>query len=183
MATGEPRTPAAIARFEREKANQRKLQREVLELRKAGYSYYRIAQVQGCSTRTALNRYKRAIARDIPEEEIIEARKLELDRYDEITVMNMALLARAFEAGDVETFCKIQDRINGVHDRRRMMIPIQVNPKLVIEQETTLRTAQDSELADLLGKAANDVEDKVRWLTEQYGGVGPDPIVPGEPMG
>lgn len=162
------RTEAAVARYEREKAERRQLQRQTLELRKAGYSFYKIAGIQGCTPKTAMARYKRAIKADIPQEEVMEARAMELDRYDEITLMNMTIMARAYEAGDTETFFKAQNAINAVHDRRKAMIPMAVPPKMVIEQETTLRTSQDRELADLLDKATSDVEDKLRWLTEHH---------------
>lgn len=163
-----PRSAAAIARWEREKAHSRQLQRETLEMRKAGFSYRQIAEVHGCSVATSLKRYKKAIARDVPGELIEHTRTLELDRYDAITQMNMALLQKAYESGDVEAFCKIQNQIHSVHDRRKGIVPIAVPAKLVVDQSVTTQTEQDRELADLLGKAAQDVEDKVRWLTQQH---------------
>lgn len=168
-------TEAAVARFEREKAERRQKQRETLELRKAGYSFYKIAQIQGCTPQTAHNRYKKAIKADIPLEEVMEARTLELDRYDEITVMNMKIMAVAYAAGDTETFFKAQNAINAVHDRRKALIPMAVPAKMVIEQDTTLRTSQDRELADLLDRAATDVEEKIKWLVENHDPLG-DPL-------
>jgi hypothetical protein len=164
--TSPKRSPAAIARWEREKSEQRALQREALELRQAGYSFRRIAEIQGCSVRTAATRHRKACRREVPEELIVETRKVELDRYDTLTLMNMKLLAQAFEVGDIEAFCKIQDRINAVHDRRAKMIPIQVPVTMVIDQKVDHTTDQDRELSTLLGQAAQDVEDKIRWLNE-----------------
>lgn len=165
-----PRSAAAIARWEREKAQQRQKQRETLELRKSGLTYRQIAEIHGCSTATSLNRYKKAIARDVPAELVEVSRTLELDRYDTITAMNMALLQKAYEAGDVDNFCKLQDRINQVHDRRKGMIPIAVPTKLVVDQTVTAQTEQDRELSELLGKASEELEDKLRWLSEQHRG-------------
>lgn len=161
-----PRSAAAIARFDREKTEQRQKVRETLELRKSGHSFRQIAEIQGCTIRTATLRHKKALAKFVPKELVEEVRALELDRYDQLTVMNLTLLTRAYDRGDVESFCKLQDRINAVHDRRKKMVPIEVPVTLIIDQKVEHTTDQDRELADLLGKATQDVEDKIRWLTE-----------------
>lgn len=160
-------TPAGIARVAREKDEQRRLVAEALELRKSGHSFRQIAAIQGCAINTAMNRCRKAIAKRIPQELVDATRAVELDRYDSITQMNLSLLVRAYEAGDIEGYCKIQDRINGVHDRRAKMVPIHVPTQLVIDQSVEHRTEQDRELADLLGRAAQDVEDKIRQLSEE----------------
>ena len=41
-----PKTPAALARWEREKAEQRQAVLEAVELRKSGYSFRQIAEHQ-----------------------------------------------------------------------------------------------------------------------------------------
>lgn len=163
------RTPSAIARYEREKAEQKALVCQALELRKSGYSFRRIAEAQGCSVRTANLRVKKAISKYVPEELVDETRRVELDRYDQITLMNFNLLSRAYDAGDVESFCKLQDRVNAVHDRRKKMIPIEVPTRLVIDQTVEQRTEQGQELADLFERAAQDVEDKIEWMRENTG--------------
>lgn len=160
------RTAAGIARIAREKDEQRRLVAEVLELRKSGHSYRQIAEIQGTTARTAMLRERKALARHVPVELIESVRTIELDRYDTITLMNLSLLARAYDSGDIENFCKIQDRINSVHDRRAKLVPIQVPTQLVIDQSIEHRTEQDRELADLLGRATQDVEDKIRQLAE-----------------
>jgi len=165
-----PRSAAAIARWEREKAQQRAGQRQALELRQLGYSYRQIAELQNISVRSATLRCKKAAQRDIPTELVETVRNLELDRLDTITTMNLKLMQKAYEAGDVESFCKLQDRVHAVHDRRKKMVPIEVPTRLVVDQNTTVQTDQDRELAEMLANKAQEVEDTVRWLTEQTQG-------------
>lgn len=165
-----PRSAAAIARWEREKAQQRQGQRQALEMRQMGYSYRQIAEAQNISVRSATLRCKKAVRRDIPTELVETVRNLELDRLDTITTMNLALMQRAYSAGDIESFCKLQDRVHAVHDRRKKMVPIEVPTRLVVDQTTTVQTDQDRELAEMLANKAQEVEDTVRWLTEQTRG-------------
>lgn len=162
-----PRSAAAIARWEREKANNRERQRQALEMRQAGYSYSQIAQAQGTSSKSAMSRVKKAAARDIPTELVETVRDIELFRLDTITLMNLSLMQKAYEAGDIENFCKLQDRVHAVHDRRKKIVPIEAPTKLVIDQNTTVQTDQDRELSEMLARKAQEVEDTVRWLTEQ----------------
>ena len=161
-----PATAAGIARYEREKAQRRQLQRQVLELRKAGYTYRQIAELQGCNIGTAMKRHKRAMAKEVPSELVEQVRGIELDRYDSLTQMNMNLLVRAYESGNIDDYCKLVDRINSVHDRRKKLVPIEVPTRLIVDQTIEHQTEQDRELADLLSGMAQDVEDKIRWLSE-----------------
>lgn len=164
-----PRSAPAIARYEREKAEQRRLRREAVEMRSGGFSFRQIAEHQRCTPTTALNRYNKGQATYIPQELIESTRTTELDRFDALTLMSMNLLDKAFAAGDVDAVCKLQDKVLAVHDRRKKMVPIEVPVTLVIDQKVEHTTPQDRELADLLGQAAADVEDKMRWLTENAG--------------
>jgi len=159
-------TPSGIARVAREKDEQRRLVAEVLELRKSGHSFRRIAEIQGCAVKTAMSRYRKALARHVPTELVESVRAIELDRFDAITLMNMSLLVRAYEAGDTETYLKVQDRIYATHDRRKKLVPIEVPTQLVIDQKVTAQTDEDRELADLLSRAAQSVEDKLSWIND-----------------
>jgi len=163
---GVPKSPAAIARYEREKAENRERQRQALELRQSGHTYRQIAEIQGTSARSAMLRCKKAVKKDIPPELVETVRDIELSRLDIITQMNLILMQKAYEAGDVDNFCKLQDRVHAVHDRRKKMIPIEAPTKLVIDQTTTMQTDQDRELSDLLSRKAQEVEDTIRWLSE-----------------
>lgn len=136
-------------------------------MRQAGYSYSQIAEAQRTSIKSAMSRVRKGAARDIPTELVETVRNLELSRMDTITLMNLSLMQKAYEAGDVDSFCKLQDRVHAVHDRRKKIVPIEAPTKLVIDQTTTMQTDQDRELSEMLARKAQEVEDTVRWLTEQ----------------
>ncbi len=160
------KTPSAIARYEREKAETRARQLQAVEMRKSGYSFRKIAEEQGCTIKTALKRYNVGIKTHIPPELIDAVRATELDRFDALTVMNHKLMIKAYEAGDVDAFCKLEDRLLAVHDRRAKLVPIQVPQRLVVDATITEQTDQDRELADLLRKEAEKVEESIRFLNE-----------------
>lgn len=162
-----PRSAAAIARYERERAERQRLKVQALEMRRLGIPYRQIAEEQGCNVRTAISRVKKAIKQNVPQELVDATRAIELDRYDQITTMNLTLLQKAYESGDIENYCKLQDRINAIHDRRAKIVPIQQPTHLVIDQSVTTQTDQDRELTELLSRQSKEVEDKLKWMTEQ----------------
>lgn len=157
---------AAIARFEREKAEQMNARREAVELRKNGLSFRKIAEAQGCTVRTATKRYERGLKEYVPAELVESARAIELDRFDALTQINIALLAKAFEAGDIDSVCKLQDKILAVHDRRANLIPIKVPQRLVVDATVETKTDQDRELSDLLGRMSAETAEKIAWLQQ-----------------
>lgn len=157
---------AGLARIAREKAEQRRLKLEALELRDAGYSFRRIAEAQGCTIATATKRYKKACQAYLPQELVEQVRSTELDRFDTLTVVSMNLMTKAFEAGDIDAVCKLQDKVLAVHDRRATLIPMKVAARVEIDQRIEHVTEQERELADLLGRAAQGVEDQLRILIE-----------------
>lgn len=160
---GLPSNPVAIARYEAKRAESRRLQREALELRKSGYSYRQIGEVQGCTASAASQRVNKAIKREVPQELIDSTRQVELDRLDAMTLMNTALMEKAFQAGDVEGYLKLQAANNAIHDRRKGIVPIQQPTKLVIDQQVT-SNEQDRELSELIGKEADQMQAKLDSL-------------------
>lgn len=160
-------SPAGIARVEREKAERRRLKLQVVELRQTGHSFRQIAEIQGCSVRTATNRYRSGIKNYIPQELIEAARATELDRYDALTQIAISMMARAYEKGDVDAVCKLQDRVLSISAARSKILPIQVPTHVVIDQSVTAQTTEDKELADLLARATQDVEEKLKWITDE----------------
>ena len=160
------RPAAAVARWEREKAERRLLVQEAVEMRRDGNSWRAIAEHQHCSVNTAVARYRRGIKQYLPGELVESARATELDRFDALTLLNLTLIGEAYQARDIEAFCKLQDKILAIHDRRAKLIPMQVPVKMVIDGTIDYTTDQDRELADLLGRASADVEEKIAWLVE-----------------
>lgn len=160
------RSAAAVARWEREKAERRQLVQEAVEMRKNAHSFRAIAEHQGCSVNTAVARYRRGLKQYLPGELVESARATELDRFDALTQMNITLLAEAFDRRDIESICKLQDKILAIHDRRAKLVPMQIPVRMVIDQTIDHTTDQDRELAELLGQAAQDVEEKIQWLVE-----------------
>lgn len=161
-----PRNPAAVARWERQKAEHRLLVQEAVEMRKNAQSWRAIAEKQGCTVKTAMARYERGVKQYLPGELVESARATELDRFDTLTQMNVILLAEAYQRRDIESFCKLQDRLLAIHDRRAKLVPMQIPVKMVIDQTIDHTSDQDRELAELLGRAAQDVEEKIQWLVE-----------------
>ena len=166
MTTTKARTPSAVARWEREKAEYRRLVLESVELRKSGYSFRAIGEHQGCSIHTAIKRYNKGIKEYVPPELVEAARATEIDRFDALVVMNHTLLVKAYQAGDVDAVCKLQDKLLAIHDRRAKLIPIQVPTRLVVDATVEHTTDQDRELADLLSGMSQEVEDKINDLRE-----------------
>ena len=82
---GLPSSPAAIIRYERKRAESKRLQTEALEMRRSGYSYREIAAHQNCAVTTAATRVTKAIRREVPQELIDSTRAIELDRIDQMT--------------------------------------------------------------------------------------------------
>lgn len=164
---GVPRTASAIARFERSKAENRTLQREALEMRKNGMTYRQIAEIQNCGAGTAASRVQKAIRREVPTELVDATRAVELDRMDTMTLMNLTLMQKAYDRGDVETFLKVQDRVNAIHDRRKTIVPIVQPTKVIIDQAVTTQSEQDRELSELIGKAADAVNRNLDSLKQQ----------------
>jgi hypothetical protein len=160
------RPAAAVARWEREKAERRQLVQEAVEMRKNAHSWRAIAEHQHCSVNTAMARYRRGVKQYLPGELVESARATELDRFDALTQLNLKLLGEAFERRDVDAFCKLQDKILAIHDRRAKLIPMQVPVKMVIDGTIDYTTDQDRELAELLGRASADVEEKIQWLVD-----------------
>jgi len=160
---GLPSNPVAIARWEARKSEARRKQREALELRKSGYSYRQIGEVQGCTASAASQRVNKAIKREVPQELIDSVRAIELDRIDAMTLMNTALMEKAFQAGDTDRYLKLQAANNALHDRRKGIVPIQQPIKLVIDQQVT-SNEQDRELSELIGKEADAMQAKLDSL-------------------
>jgi hypothetical protein len=158
--------PSAVAKFEREKAQARELRRQALEMRKSGKTFREIADVQNCAIRTAMTRYNKAMKEYVPQELVESVRGTELDRFDALTQINISLLAKAYEAGDIDAVCKLQDKILAVHDRRAKLVPIQVPTRVVLDATVEHTTEQDRELRDLLSGMSKDVEDKINSLRE-----------------
>lgn len=158
--------PSAVARFEREKARARELRRQALEMRKSGKTFREIADVQQCAIQTAMTRYNKAMKEYVPQELVESVRGTELDRFDALTQINISLLARAYDAGDIEAVCKLEDKILAVHDRRAKLVPIQVPVRVQVDATVEHTTEQDRELRDLLGRASQDVEDRINNLRE-----------------
>ena len=154
----------ALARREREKAEQRRLVLQAVELRGASHSFRSIADIQGCSIKTATKRYHKGIHQYVPDELVEAVRKTELDRFDVLTMMNISLMGTAYKAGDIDTLLKLQDRVLAVHDRRKKLVPIEVPQRLIIDQ--TVATAQDDELSSLLSGMESNVEETIRRLQE-----------------
>lgn len=171
---GLPSNPVAVARYERARAEAKQAQIEALELRRSGYSYREIARLQGCSVNTANSRVRKAISKAIPQELIDSTRAIELDRIDQMTLMNLALMEKAFREGNNDLYLKVQDRVNALHDRRARIVPIQQPTKLVIDQQVTTQTDQDRELSELIGQAADKMQqklDKLNGVHEQTFGL------------
>ena len=160
---GLPSSPAAISRRASKRAESKRLQTEALEMRRSGYSYREIAAHQNCAVTTAATRVTKAIRREVPQELIDSTRAIELDRIDQMTKMALALMEKAYLAGDTETYFKAQDRVNALHDRRVKIVPIQQPVRLTIDQQITTND-QDRELIDLIGKEAVKVQDQLNVL-------------------
>ena len=161
-----PRSKAAVARWEREKAEHRLLVQEAVEMRKSAHSFRAIAEHQGCSVNTAVARYRRGLKQYLPGELVESARSTELDRFDALTQINLELLREAVDRRDIDAVCKLQDKILAIHDRRAKLIPMQIPVKMVIDGMIDHVTDQDRELAELLAAAAQDVEEKIQWLVD-----------------
>lgn len=155
-----------MAKYEREKAEQRRLVAEALELRKSCYTFRQIAEHQGCSIRTATNRYRKALKQYVPAELVEEVRTTELDRFDALTLINNKLLAKAFMAGDIDAVCKLQDKLLAIHDRRANLVPIKAPTKIVMDQTVEHVSDQDQELRDMLAGMSQEVEDKINDLRQ-----------------
>jgi hypothetical protein len=160
------RSAAAVARWEREKAERRQLVQEAVEMRKNAYSFRAIAEHQGCTIQTATQRFRRGSKQYLPPELVESSRATELDRFDALTHINLTLLAEAVKDRDIDSVCKLQDKILAIHDRRAKLIPMQVPVKMVIDGLIDGATDQDRELTALLSAAAQDVEEKIQWLVE-----------------
>lgn len=161
---GIPSNPVAVATYERKRAESRRLQVQALELRKAGYTYRQIGEVQGCAATTVANRVRKAIRREVPQELIDSTRAIELERIDTMTLMCQKIMQKAFDAGDTETYFKAQDRANALHDRRANLIPIKAPTKLLIDQNVTTQTDADRELSEIIGKKADEIKAQVESL-------------------
>lgn len=158
------KTPLAIAKYEREKAERRALDMQALELRKNGKSFREIAEIQGCALPTATKRFHRAARNYMPEELVTAVRQMELDRFDGMTQINIDLLRRAYQAGDVDQVCKIEGVMLAIHDRRAKLIPIQVPQRLVVD--ATVETTPDRELSGFLAAEAERVAETIAYLNE-----------------
>lgn len=160
--------PVVIARYERKRAETRRLQVEALELRKAGYSYRRIGEIQNCKASTAANRVTNAIQREVPRELVDSTRAIELERLDAMTKICQEVMAQAVAKGDTETYFKAQDRWNAIHDRRARIVPIQEPTKLVIDQQGAVQNDQDRELTEIIGKRADEMKAQIDSLNQMH---------------
>lgn len=147
------KNPSAVARAARENEARQKLILQALELRKAGKTYREIAEIQGCSSRTALTRCKRALKKHVPDELVRSTRTLELDRFDSMTNMLLVLMKEAREKNDIDAYCKLQDRVLAISDRRAKIVPITAPIQLSVDTQVTEVTEQERELQEMLREA------------------------------
>lgn len=127
-----------VANIEQEIEN-RDLEREALELRRAGHTYRSIAKLQNCSVGAAHNRVSRAIAAYLPKETVAEARAVELDRLDELVDLARDI---AHGADDDETRLKAIDRLMKIADRRAKLLGLDAPVNAKVDMTTTV-TADD----------------------------------------
>jgi len=172
------KSPAAIARWNREKAQKRWLRQQAYDLRKTNHSLAQIAAIQGCTIATARKRYEQAIKEYVPEELIKEIRAMELDRYDALQQTLLPMIEERRRLKDVDGFMKLFNGYLSVSDRRIKLTgaaaPVQVRIDGTIVQESE----QDRELKRLI-KDAEEVNREFDRMASAAGAQDEEPWTSG----
>lgn len=157
----EQQSPAALARYSREKAEREKQVRETLELINAGWTYRQVAAHHGVAVTTVTKRYKKALTKYLPPQEVDAARRALIDRLDTITRANLELMGEARRDRDLDKFAKVQTLQMALEDRRINVMGLKAPTTLVIQEEKVEATPQETEMQKLL-RAAQEAKEARR---------------------
>jgi len=146
-------SPAAMARYSRERARNAELTRETLELKHAGWSFRQIAERHGCSVVTSSRRYNKALAKYVPEQLVATERQASLDRWENILRSDLEMMAQAKARGDIDGYVKLHNAAMQIEDRRIIVLGMQAPKVLVLQEEKVEATPQETELQTLLAQA------------------------------
>lgn len=159
--------PTMVARWSEQQAESQRQIRETLELVNAGWSYRAVAERHGCTPKTVSSRYRKALKRYLPAQEVAHARKALLDRLDTLVRTDLELMGKAVRAGNIDGYVKLHAALLAAEDRRIDVMGLQAPKTLVVQQPEVVATPQETELQGLLAQARADNEAKMAQMKEQ----------------